>query len=425
MIIDTSIKTTTLKLTQAAGAVLLICHVIVFRLVGLLPTRDSLQPTAEADAIALEWLSFVAWPTFLLAGIVLWLLPQLKGRSGAYWGRTVIILSLLLVGIFAETAARMTVLASFAEGILMVIGAALQTAAAVAYLLAIRQDTTHSLHPSIHDMLLQIGAVWLVGLLSLHTAQTAAFAAGSDSILLVQMHVGLYKGLALGFVGNTSLWLLISTMPHLLDTREPPVRSSGVIVTYNLLLIAWIFGEIWSLHYPYTWVRLPLTLVGIAFGVSVVRLLSHLRVFDYLRAPVRDKRRLVVRTSVAAFVASILASAAIIAALGVWLGSTQQVVWPYMGYALRELTQLGMGSYILAAILIALTEPSPVDGKRYLLLWGLIIVVGIGLVATVLVSALGTVAPAAFYPWAQLATRVSAVGHLLVALWLMASMTRR
>lgn len=274
-------------------------------------------------------------------------------------------------------------------------------------------------------MLLQIGAIWLVGSLSIHTAQTVAFVVGFDGVLLVQMYVGLYKGLALGFVGNTALWLLISTMPHFLDTREPAVRPTGIMATYNLLLIVWIFGEVWSLHYPYTWVRLPLTLIGVGFIAATVRFLACLRIFDYLAASSGDKRQFAVRTNVATFVVSLLASAAIIAALGVWLGSTHQVVWPYAGYGLRELTQLGMGSYLLIAILAALSGPQSVGGNRHLLLWGFFTITGIGLVFTVLVSALGGLPTSAdFQAKAQLAVQVSAAGHIVAAVWLAVCMPR-
>jgi hypothetical protein len=149
-----------------------------------------------------------------------------------------------------------------------------------------------------------------------------------------------------------------------------------------------------------------------------VQLLVNLRVFDYLSASTVDRRRLVVRVASGAFIVCMLAATAIIAGLGIWLASTKAVALLYVGFGLRELLQVGMGSFLLIAVLASLLGPVSVAGVRHFLIWAAMVVGGVGLVIVMLVSLSGVLTGAEFEAAGKFGMLTSAVGHLITAIWL-------
>lgn len=420
----TRARTTTLKLFGGFAALLVIVNVAGLRLAELLPVSDGLRATSDGKVVALEWLSFLAWPAFPLMGIALWLVPQLKERQHVGRARVSACFLLMLAGILLETAARTLLSVPIIGNGLALLGSTLQLGAAAVYLLSVWHDTSRSVHPSVRDTLLQIGAVWLFGCVAVHLAQNLTLTIDYGNALYAQISIGLYKGFALGFVGNTGLWVLISTMPHFLDTREPTVRPGNVVAAHNLLLLAWVLAEVWSLHFPYTWVRLPLALVGFSLAGATFHLLSNLRVFDYLTAQHTERRRAIAQVAAAAFVLCMLASTAIVAVMGVWLGSSNQVALPHIGLGLREILQAGMGSYLIIGLFVSFLGDACVGGIKRLLAFTAIISVGMGLVVTAAASFAAPLTALDISPITLAGIQVTSIGHVVVGLWLLVCSVR-
>jgi len=411
----------TLKRFACASAILLGADVVVFRL--LLPNRIWLAdyPIPTIDASIADWLSLIAWPAFAVAGITLWLLPHMKQRPREDWTRARVSLWLLFFGCLIEGLARTLLnMPVIGNGVAM-LGSVMQLGGTMLYVAAIWAGISRSLHPAARDVLLQMGAVWFLVSVGLHFAYNMSLALEYTASAYLRSVDALYAGFALGFIGNTGLWLLTSVMPQFLNTREPRPRVISGVLTYNVVLLLWVLGEAWALQYPYTWVRLPLALAGLGTAGVTIYLLTDLSAFRYLGAQVTAPRRVLAKVTAGAAVVGMVASVAIVAAIGVWLGSTSDVWVPNISHALQEVLRVGVGTFLLMAMFISFLGPRAGTGARGGVLWLAIVLVTGGLVTQAGVNLLVPLTALDLAHIQNVAGGVLAAGHLLVVMWLLVS----
>jgi len=414
-----------LRLFACAGAVLLCADMLAFRLLGHNGTAGVSEYVGIAvDSRILDWLSFMAWPAFVLIGVSMWLAPQLKEVRDEAGTRARICFSLLLLGYVTDAVGRMLVTEPVIGNVLAMFGSAMQLGAAVVYLRATWQYVGRSLHPSVRDILLQIGALWLLGTVAVHFAYNVSAAVEYAGVVYLRSSDAVYKGFALGFVGNTGLWLLASIMPRFLGTQEPRRRAVNSIVAYNVLLVMWVLGEAWCLPYPYTWVRLPLALTGLGLAAVTLYMLRDLSALEYLRARAEDGRRALAKVAASVAVVSMLAAVTIIAGIGVWLGSTSEVSLPPVSHTLREVLRMGLGSCLLTALFVGILGPQVVAGVKRVLVWAAVVTIGLALAIHVTVDLLVAVTGLDLGAIEMAASWGSGAGHLLLALWLLVTTCR-
>ncbi len=423
---DRSSRKSVLRLFGCTGALLLAADMLAFKLLGENGTGSfSEYMVVVVDSRVLDWLSFMAWPAFVLIGVSMGVVPQLKEVQDKAGTRGRLCFWLLVVGYLVDAAGRTVLTGPVIGNGLAVFGSAMQLGGAVVYLWATWQDIWRSLHPSVRDILLQAGTLWLLGGVAVHFTHNVAAAMEYGSLVYLRSSDAVYQGFALGFVANTGLWLLSTIMPRFLGIPQPRQRAVSSIVAYNVLLVLWVFGESWCLAYPYTWVRLPLTLTGLGLAGVTAYMLRDMSALNYLGARVKDGRRVLAKVASFAAMVSMLGAVTIIAGIGVWLGSTNDVSLPLLHYAVKEVLRTGLGSYLLIALLVGFLGQQATAGVKRVLVWSSIGAIGLAVAAEVGVTLvvpmtmlldLGALRSAAC--WAN------GAGHLLLALWLFVSTYR-
>ncbi len=418
-------KRSILRLFGCTGAVLLSADMLAFKLLG--PDTGgwaSKYMAIVVDSRTLDWLSFMAWPAFMLIGVSMWLVPQLKEVRDQAGTRARICFWLLLLGYVTDAVGRAVLTGPVIGNGLAVFGSAMQLGGAVVYLWATWQDVFRSLHPSVRDILLRVGALWFLGAVAVHFASNVSAALEYGGVVYLRSSGAVYEGFALGFVCNTGLWLLVSIMPRFLGTQEPRRRAVNSIVAYNVLLVMWVLGEAWSLPYPYTWVRMPLALTGLGLAAATVYMLRDLSALEYLGARVEDGRRALAKVAASVAVVSVLVAVTIIAGIGVWLGSTSEVLLPPVSHGLREVLRTGLGSYLLITLFVGLLGPQAAAGVKGVLVWSAIVVIGLALAMHVGVNLLVPLTALDLGAIERAASWGSGAGHLLLALWLLVTTCR-
>ena len=412
-----------LRMCVWVSAALLAADMLAFRMIGYpaLAQRDGVFAQG-VDGRVLEWLSLLAWPTFIVMGLAMWLVAKLKELEPHLQLYTKVSLGLLLAGYVLEATGRLVLTGPTIGNGLAVVGSGLALTGALVYLAAMWRSVSHPMHRSIGDMLLQIGGLWLLASLALHFTYNLRLTTDYSTQGYERAAGVVCQALVLGFVVNTGLWLLVAVLPAFLDIRGPNARAVGGIVSYNVVLVGWVIGEAWCLQYPYTWVRLPLGLTGLALVGATLYMLSDLGALSYFSGRPRDERRLVSKIAACACVVSILAASGVIAGIAIWLGATNELTIPRnLDHGLSDLLRLGVGSYLLVSVCAGFLGPKAITGVRRWLVWSAVVVIGVALVAHVTVNLTALLTDLDLNPLEMAVRKASAIGHLLLAAWLLAA----
>jgi hypothetical protein len=412
-----------LRMCVLVSALLLASDMLAFSMVGYPALVHTYGLFAQGvDGHIIQWLSLLAWPTFLLLGLTLWLVAKLKELEADLKLYAKAWFWLFLTGYVVEAAGRLVLARPILGNGLAVAGSALALAAAFVYVAAMWRSVNDVLHRSIGDVLLQIGALWLLAALALHFTYNLHLTMDYGTQAYERAAGVVVQALVLGFVLNTGLWLTVAVLPAFLDIRRPNARAVGGIISYNIVLTGWVIGEAWCLQYPYTWVRLPLGLTGLALVGVTLYMLSDLGTFSYFTGRPHDERRLLSKLAACACIVSLLAAIGLIAGLGIWLGATNELVIPdNVDRALSDLLRLGVGTYLLISICAGFLGPKAMTGLRRWLVWGALAVTTLALAGQVTMSLIAPLTDMDLTLAEMTLRKASGIGHLLLAAWLLAA----
>lgn len=371
------------------------------------------------DELLLEWISLVAWPVIPLVGLTLWVAPFVKQRRQQTRAFAVLSFLLFVVGWLTDATGRMVLTQPVIGNGLGLAGAGLQMAAAMVYLAGVWRSVSRPLVPSVADLLLQFGALWLLGATGMHFAYNLGLTLDYHGPEYLRAFVALHGCFVMGFVGNTGIWLMHSLLPRFFGLAELRGRSVRSMLFYNIVLAAWGMGLAWCVQYPVTWVRLPLALVSVALPAASIYLLVDLELTGLLGASTQTARRSLGRVAAAVAMVGMVMGAVLAGGIGFWLGASSEVIVPEAAQALRDVLRLGFGSNLTAMLFICLLGARAVGGVRTALIAGpLLINIGtlLLMLAVQLLSPLTNLdltSPVAYAEW------LTGIAHGLWALWVL------
>lgn len=371
------------------------------------------------DQLVLEWISLIAWPVIPVAGLALWVAPFLKQRGQQTRALARASFLLFVLGWLMDAAGRMVLTEPVIGNGLGLAGAGLQMAAAMLYLAGVWRAVSRPLVPSVVDILLQFGTLWLLGATGMHFAYSLGVTLDYRGHEYLRAFVALHGCLALGFIGNTGIWLMHSLLPRFFGLAELRGRSMRSMLSYNIVLAAWGLGLAWCVQFPLTWVRLPLALVSIALPAATVYLLVDLGLIGLLGTPTQTSRRSLGRVTGAVAMAGMVLGAALAGGLGFWLGASSEVIVPSTAGALRDILRLGFGSNLAVMLLVCLLGARAVGGLKTALIaaplvvniGALLLILGIQLASPL--TNMDLTGPIAYAEW------LTGVAHGLWAFWVL------
>ena len=371
------------------------------------------------DELLLEWISLVAWPVIPLVGLTLWVAPFVKQRRQQTRAFAVLSFLLLVLGWLADGTGRMVLTQPVIGNGLGLAGAGLQMGAAMVYLAGIWRSVSRPLVPSVVDLLLQFGALWLLGAAGMHFAYNLGVTLDYHGREYLRAFVALHGCFVFGFVGNTGIWLMHSLLPRFFGLAELRGRSVRPMLFYNIVLAAWGMGLAWCVQFPLTWVRLPLALVSVALPAATIYMLVDLELTGLLGSSTQTGRRFLGRAAAAVAMVGLVMGAVLAGGIGFWLGASSEVIVPEAAQALREVLRLGFGSNLIIMLFVCLLGARAVGGVRTALVAGPLLI-NIGTLLLILavqllspLTNLDLTGPVAYAEW------LTGIAHGLWACWVL------
>ncbi|MFP3904573.1 MAG: hypothetical protein ACLFWB_10070 [Armatimonadota bacterium] len=368
-----------------------------------------------------NWLLTLLFPSLPIVALVQWLLPQIKQRSRQLRGFTVSCLLGLVVGIVTEALGATVLDLLILGGALRLAGSVIQLAAAAIYVAGVWRALTRSLHMSVADTLFRAGALWLFAACILHFSYILAAAMDIHLEFLQRASFCVDISLLMGFGLNSVLGIFTVFMPHFLQMQSPDPRSINVIITFNVILAAWVGGAAWSLQYPYTWVRLLLSVVSLAVGGGMLHLVFRLRANEWVSATPDNTRQLIAKIALLVVSISAVSAAVVIMGFGLWLGATDAVGAENVEAVANRLLLIGVGSFGLLGIFVGLL--GPFAGRRAVawMAYAAMLALALGLLTRTL-TALGAPLTSYQFTHENLFGQIAlGTGHAIFALWLLSS----
>ncbi len=367
------------------------------------------------------WLLTLLFPGLPLVALVQWLLPQLKQRSRQLRWYTIACMVGLVVGIITEALGAPVLDRPVIGGALRLAGSVIQLVAAAVYLAGVWRAIMRSLHMSVADTLFRIGALWLFAVTLLHFSYSLASAMEIHVEFLRRASFCVDIALLMGFGLNSILGIFVVFMPRFLQIQRPDPRSINSVVTFNVILAAWVAGTAWSVQFPHTWVRLVLSLVSLAVAGGMVQMLFRLRANEWISAALGSARQIIARISLMVTIFSAVSAAVIVMGFGLWLGATDAVGAENLEVVATQILLIGVGRFGLIAAFAGLLGPAAGRKAVAWMAYSSMFALGIALITRTLTE-LGSPLTAYQFSYENLFAQIAlAAGHIILALWLLSS----
>lgn len=350
-------------------------------LFGLLAAFDTIggAPVRQYPISGIHaWMVVMGWCVPTTIALVCWLLPILKERPVRYGPYYKFWLMLLVIPTAGQ--ALYLFMADHGSPPLFILPPIwfCYLAAAVLYLLFVRQIIGYSLRPTAGDVGLKAGAVWLLIIMFLRFVIALGATITTRPNFLIASEPAFLIALVLGFLGNTVLVLAEAVAPEFLQI---PHSRASVITSfriYNTAVAIWCAGAAWILSYPFSWGRLVFAAVGFFLAYAIVQLLVSLRLMLLLATQVSGRRRQLTRTTLGTAAILMTLAAGFLVLIGLWAIGTVQVPPRALIVLPLHLLCFGFFTNMVLALFIPVLGATSLDGPKaslasgayvFMLLW--------------------------------------------------------